>query len=73
MNVLEFWEKIGLPKRLIEKTLQLNVTEKEYNRLYRIYQEDHESFFLEVLKKRIVQCGFCGYTVTWHVRYIHVI
>lgn len=51
MNVLEFWEKIGLPKRLIEKTLQLNVTEKEYNRLYRIYQEDHESFFLEVLKK----------------------
>lgn len=51
MDIREFWKKIDLSSEVIEKALQLNIAEPEYQRLRLVYKQKHQEFFDEVLKK----------------------
>ena len=52
VNVLEFWKKIELSPIVIEKALEMDLSENEYQRLCEVYKENHENFYRIVLEKK---------------------
>ena len=51
MNIVEFWNGIGLGNKHGEAVLEMEFDKQECGRLCELYRKEHSKFFEEVLKK----------------------
>ena len=51
MNIVEFWNGIGLGNNHREAAFGMEFAKQECERLYELYRKEHKQFFEEVLKK----------------------
>ena len=52
MNLLEFWRKIELPSKVIDKALELELDEEDYQHMCNLYQENHDNYYRYILTRK---------------------